>query len=189
MDGGRILLLNFCRPNLSVIVVSPSGLGLVLTLCALLLAGCSHRSNTTAEIDNPAPAFDVELTTGQRINLDSLRGAPFVLNFWATTCGPCRRELPMLDEAALEHADDGLTVIAVNVGEPLGVIDDFVQELSIGLPVALDARGQMVASYEVVVLPMTFFVDSDGILRYRALGQPRPKQLEHGLEQILGSSG
>ncbi|MDA1258165.1 MAG: TlpA disulfide reductase family protein [Chloroflexi bacterium] len=158
---------------------------LSLIAILMLMTACSGGSASAPVIDSPAPEFELGLTTGETVSLEQLRGNPVILSFWATTCAPCRRELPVLDELAIEHADDGLTVLAINTGEPRRLIDEFVAELSLGLPVALDDRGAMTRMYEVVILPMTYFIDRDGVLRYRVIGQPRSSQLEHGLEAIM----
>ena len=168
-----------------------SRLGLWLVASLILLAFVvACRFEDTVDSGSPAigetaPGFEVDMLNGDAVTLSELRGRPVVLNFWATTCAPCRRELPTLERVASEHVDDGLQVLAVNTGESAAAIDGFLSELSIELPVAIDKNGELVALYEVMVLPMTYFIDRDGVLRYRSVGEPKQKQLDYGLDEIL----
>ena len=88
-----------------------------------------------------------------------------MVNFWATWCGPCRAEMPEFQRAAVDNADD-LVVIGINntANDTPELVGDFVQELGLTFPIVLDETGQVAETYRVLGLPMTVFVDRNGIV-------------------------
>ncbi len=117
---------------------------------------------TTAEaaVGQPAPNFAFALSEGQGTTLAALQGRTVVINFWATWCAPCRREMP--EFVALSQEDPEVVVLAVNVEEPLEVVRPFAQEFGLPFPVVLDPSGMVRRAYGVRGLPVTVFVGSDG---------------------------
>jgi cytochrome c biogenesis protein CcmG, thiol:disulfide interchange protein DsbE len=118
-----------------------------------------------AAIGEEAPNFAFVMADGQGMELADLQGRPVVLNFWASWCGPCRLEMPELVE--LHEADPDLVVLAINVREELAVAEPFAEEFNMTMPVVLDKEGQLQRMYAVMGLPVTIFIDSDGILDSR----------------------
>lgn len=134
------------------------------------------EKNATDE--SPAPragraAPDFRLTTldGGTIRLSDLQGKPVVVNFWATWCGPCRKEFPEFIQAADEFKEQGLTIIGVNVQEPRDKVAAFVDEFGANFTIALDTNGQVVNAYRVTGLPTTIFIDRQGVVKSVYLGQ------------------
>jgi thiol-disulfide isomerase/thioredoxin len=134
-----------------------------------------------------APGFEGELLSGGSIGLEELRGQPVIVNFWATTCAPCIREMPALAGTADDHADDGLVVLGVNYGESVAQIERFIDgfEVELGFPIMLDNRGEIGRLFKVVVFPTTYFIDRDGVIQYRRLGELGERHLEEGLARIM----
>lgn len=95
----------------------------------------------------------------------------------------------MLQQIAQDHSEENLTVLAVNTGESEDAIRDFLDEISVDLPVLVDQNAKLMNRFEVLFLPMTYFIDGDWILRYRTVGEPNEKQLDHGLSAILADRG
>ena len=163
---------------------------ILLTLCCLLFtfaAACSDSPPTPTlgpVVGNVAPPFETALLTGDTISLDELRGNGVIVNFWATWCAPCIRELPLLNKVAREHSADGLTVLAINMGEAEDTIVEFLDEFDLGFPVALDRQGEIAGSYGVLGLPMSFFIDRKGVVRYRRIGELMVDHVTRGLERI-----
>jgi thiol-disulfide isomerase/thioredoxin len=119
------------------------------------------------------------------IKLDELKGKGVLLNFWSTWCAPCVRELPLLDSVARENAAEGLVVVAMNMGESEEEILGFLEEFELGFPVALDTRGAVARLYAVPGLPMSFFIDRSGVIRYRRIGELKEEHIARGLGRIL----
>ncbi|MBI4504493.1 MAG: TlpA family protein disulfide reductase [Chloroflexi bacterium] len=134
----------------------------------------------------PAPAFALSGLDGRRVDLADYRGRPVIINFWATWCVPCRKEMPDLEAAARQHREHGLIVLAVNVQEEPERVRAFLDELRLRelLPL-LDTNATVVARYQVVSLPTTYLVDRRGQLRDRHVGQLDAGDLARRLERIL----
>lgn len=110
----------------------------------------------------PLSAFDL---AGRWIALDTLRGRPIILNFWASWCAPCLREMPLLESAVRQHPE--LTVIGINANEPMADALSAVNRLAVTYPIIPDHDGRWLYVYQVRTLPVTLFVDRDGIVRHR----------------------
>jgi cytochrome c biogenesis protein CcmG/thiol:disulfide interchange protein DsbE len=112
------------------------------------------------QIGDIPPDFAIVLEDGRHTSLRALYGQPVVINFWATWCGPCRREMPELMRAADEDPD--LVMLAVNVQEPVSTVEPFAAEFRMNSPIPLDPQGLLQDVYGVRGLPTTFFVAKDG---------------------------
>ena len=128
----------------------------------------------TAEIGAAAPDFELETMDGGRFRLSDWRGHAVVLNFWASWCGPCRREVPALVRAQAEHARAGLIVVGVNIEESREPARDFAEEFGINYAVAMDFDGSVFRAYGgggPAGPPRSFFVDPDGTISLIYAGQ------------------
>lgn len=127
---------------------------------------------TSILIGRTAPNFELETLEGETLRLSSLRGRLVFLNFWATWCEPCRRELPALQTFTEQQAGDGPLVLAINNGETAEQINPFLAENGVsGLTVLLDSGFAVEHQYEVDFFPSTFVVDAGGIVREMHLGE------------------
>lgn len=152
-----------------------------------LLARPSVASDAGARVDGRlAPSFALPDPDGRRVALSDFRGRPVVVNFWATWCVPCRKEMPDLDAAALTHRERGLVIVAINVQEEPSQVRAFFEDLSLRhlIPV-LDFNAKTVTSYEVFVLPTTYFIDRAGVIRNVHRGQLDADALAQRLNLIL----
>ena len=111
-----------------------------------------------------APDFLLETLGGEELRFSDLRGSPVVVNLWATWCSPCRKEMPQLVEAYARYRDDGLEVVALNVQESASIIQPFVDDFGIDFTVALDKNGRVSDAYRILGLPVTYFIDREGVI-------------------------
>ena len=119
-----------------------------------------------AEEGKLAPDFLLAPLDGGEFRLSDLRGKAVVLNFWATWCIPCRREIPQLVAVYEQFRDDGLLVVAVNVQEDRGTIRRYADDFGMEFPIPIDRRGDVAQKYRAAPpLPKTYFVDGDGVVR------------------------
>jgi len=139
-------------------------------------------------VGEPAPPLVVRQLGGGTIDLASLRGRPVWVTFMATWCPSCREELPRMALAAARHARDGLVVLAVDVGEEAGTVAAYFSELGVTLPVGLDPDGAAMERWRVLALPVHFWIDAEGIVRFGALGGVGPDVFAEGLATILPGS-
>jgi len=119
-----------------------------------------------------APSLKLPDLDGKAHDLAALRGKVVVVNFWATWCPPCRREMPSLERLRQRLADKGLAVVAVDVGEDTDSVFSFTGQLepAPGFPLLLDKDSAAMQGWRVKGLPTTFVVDAQGRVTHRAVG-------------------
>lgn len=141
----------------------------------------------SAVIDKPAPDFELENMAGGKVKLSNLKGKLVVINFWATWCGPCVREMPMLQEYQDLYPDE-LIILGIDMQESRETVQDFLDKFNLTYTILLDFTGKVGQMYQVFALPNTLFVDKDGILRYHHIGYMSEAQFDGYLKSLgLGS--
>ena len=182
--------------------VRRSRLGLVLLLGLPLLGSggavtaadlpaLSHRFTTLPE-PVTAPPLRLEDLDGRRHDLTELRGRPVIVNFWATWCPPCRREMPSLERLYQQWRERGLAVLAVDVGEDLETVFAFTGQLDPppSFPLLLDPEGATLEAWGVKGLPTSFLIDAQSRVVGRAIGGTefdQPAILEHLAPYLSGA--
>ncbi len=121
-----------------------------------------------------APDFTLDALRGEKVTLSHLRGKIVVVNFWATWCLPCRKETPALEKAYEQYKDAGLVILGVNLTDQdsASEVESFVQEFKLTYPILLDRDGSISYLYQIEGLPMTFFINREGIIRTVVVGGP-----------------
>ena len=120
-------------------------------------------------VGGPAPTFKLEALDGQVINMADLKGQFVVLNFWSTWCVPCIKEMPEFQKAH-ESLNPKVKIIGINLGESKEKIEEFVQNNRLSFLILLDSYGNVSQEYEVIHLPVTYFITPDGIIRDKIFG-------------------
>jgi Thiol-disulfide isomerase and thioredoxins len=135
---------------------------------ALLVLGLLLSAAATAglRVGAPAPPLTLHTLNGKAIPLSSLRGDVVILTFWATWCGPCQQELPLLSRYARAHADQGLRVLAFSLDDPSNLPE--VQQMAAKMPFPVGLLGSAYAGGygRVWRLPVSFVIDRQGRLVY-----------------------
>ena len=154
--------------------------------------GAGGRINTVGTFirfaNRAAPDFTLpDLRGGKDIALADLRGQVVIVNFWGSWCPPCREEAPVLAAFAREYADDGVTVIGIDVWEKdWNDGRAFLEEFRVDYPNVYDARGRVTIDYGVSGVPETFFIGPDGQLLGKYTG---PLESADQLLSILAELG
>jgi len=112
-----------------------------------------------------APDFLLERLDGGELRLSDLRGQPVVVNFWATWCVPCRKEMPQLVRAYDRYKDEGLVIVGVNLQEGKDTARPFAEDFGMDFPIGIDVDGEVGDTYRLLGLPTTFFIDREGVIR------------------------
>lgn len=118
-----------------------------------------------------APDFDLADAGGQPHRNADYLGRPLIVNFWATWCPPCRAEMPALQRAWEALRDEGVGLIAINVGEDAETVEAFLAEHPVDFPLPLDPDMRASQRWPMRGLPTTFVVDGSGRLVYQAAGE------------------
>jgi len=117
-----------------------------------------------------AGGFSLKNVAGKEISLDDYKGKFVLLNFWATWCAPCRKEMPAMSNLHNEFGGEGLEVIGVHVGPSLAGIKKFLEAVPVSFTILID-KNMGLASWGVQGLPTTFLINPEGKLVYKAVGE------------------
>jgi len=119
-----------------------------------------------------APDFFLEDMDGKKRHLSDLRGKVVLVNFWATWCPPCRREMPSIERLSQALKGRDFEILAVNVAEDIDMVNSFTSTLDMEptFPIVFDKDSSVLKSWPVMGLPTTFVLDKNGRIVYRAVG-------------------
>jgi peroxiredoxin len=162
-----------------------------IVIVALVLAGCGGRTDATGnavgvQAGQSLPNAEFVTFAGEKINLHDLRGRPVVLNFWATWCGPCKVEIPMLQAAYNATDRTGFQLLAVTE-ESERVVREFIAAEAMSFPVLFDVGGRASSRYQVQAIPTTFFIDANGVVAVRHTGVLTATMIDAYLAQIMAA--
>ena len=137
------------RKNIAVIVAA-------LTLSLPALAGTAT---------GPAPAFTLAARSGQDVSLAQYRGQVVMINFWASWCGPCRQEMPLLESIYKKYNKMGFTMLGVNVEPDSNAANEWLKATPVSFPILYDRDSKVSKLYDVAGMPSTVIIDRSGKLR------------------------
>jgi peroxiredoxin len=138
-------------------------------LAPLLLTAAPAPSGAVAG-NAAAPDFTLPSSAGTNLRLREQRGQVVMLNFWATWCGPCRREMPQLNRLYGKYKPAGFLLLGVNVDEDPANARGLATKLGVQFPVLFDAKQSVSRLYDLSTMPSTVIIDRDGRVRYVHLG-------------------
>ena len=154
------------------------------TIIALVFSAFAASSLASSGMEGQkAPDFALKSSTGENLRLSEYRGDVVMINFWATWCGPCRQEMPLLDELYNRYQRVGFNLLGVNIDDDSGRAMQMAEELGIDFPVLFDASKEVSRLYEVEAMPVTVLVDREGTVRYVHHGY-KPGYEDKYLDQI-----
>jgi peroxiredoxin len=157
----------------------------LLLAAVWLLAGCEGVPPAVRNGD-PAPVFELQPLGGAQVRFpDDYRGQVVAIRFWADWCPYCRDEMVDIEPVYRKYRDQGLRVLAINVRQSDAVAAAFVQQLGISYAVLLDLEGSVARAYGVLGLPTTFFIDRQGTLRARILGESTAEAFDGIVAELL----
>ena len=173
--------------RISILVV---GSLFILGLIGLLAWGLSNRSSITGlsgitRVDQPAPNFQLELLSDGAITLSEQRNKVVVINFWSSTCPPCRTEARDLETAWQAYRDRDVLFIGANIQDSHEPARRFLDEFGVTYPNGLDEGGRISIDYGVVGIPVTFVVDSEGTVARRWVGEIDIDRLTTWIDELL----
>ena len=162
---------------------------LCLLVAALTIASATPASAMAAGDEKPA-SLTLKDLQGNKAKLSQWRGKIVVLNLWATWCGPCNVEMPLLVKAAQSYAGKNVVVVGVSVDDEQSQkkIPDFLASHQISYPILVGATDDDMKHLHLGgSVPSTAFIDADGVIRARIEGQIRPGELEERIDWLLSN--
>ena len=135
---------------------------------ALAVLACASANAVT--VADHAPDFTLKSLAGNNLRLQEYRGQVVLINFWASWCGPCRQEMPLLDRLHHRYEDTGFAVLGVNVEGETGPAQEIVDKTKVTFPILIDDGQKVSQMYDLKAMPSTVVVDRDGVIRYIHLG-------------------
>jgi peroxiredoxin len=133
-----------------------------------------------------APDFELRALDQTMVALSAYRGRIVFLNFWATWCVPCERELPAFQDFMRDQTgDDSPLVLAVNIGEPFDQVDPWLRGRGLGdIPVLLDVYFDTADLYGIGPIPVTFVLDENGVIRHTKFGEMTREEMDAYIEAV-----
>jgi thiol-disulfide isomerase/thioredoxin len=147
-------------------------------LLATILAAVPALAGPT-----PAPAFRLDSMAGKPVSLDQYKGQVVMINFWASWCGPCRTEMPLLDKLHAKYKPMGFTMIGVNVEPDPSLAAKWLASTPVTFPILFDTKSEVSKLYAVAGMPSTVIIDRKGNLRWLHRGYKAGDENEY-LNQI-----
>ncbi len=154
-----------------------------LVLSGLVALAAVSASAALDLVGRPAPDFALKSASGENLRLSEYRGDVVMINFWATWCGPCRQEMPLLDALYTRYQRVGFQLLGVNIDDDSGKAMGMVEELGVSFPVLFDAQKSVSRQYQVEAMPVTVIVDRNGTVRHIHQGY-KPGYEEQYLTEI-----
>ncbi|WP_338470136.1 thiol-disulfide oxidoreductase ResA [Niallia sp. XMNu-256] len=157
---------------------------LVLAVGYSLYANLTKDEVHKVEIGKKAPDFALVDLNGEKHQLSDYEGQGVFLNFWATWCKPCEKEFPYINNQYKHFKDKGVQVIAVDVGETEFAVRQFVDRHELTFPVVIDKKEEVMTTYGVNPLPITFLIDKNGTVVKSHLGELTEEMVHNYMKQI-----
>ena len=137
----------------------------------------------SALLNQPAPDFELKTLEGEKVRLADLRGHPVLLSFWASWCGPCRRELPGLEKIYEEYKDRGLVILGIN-DEGKGPARKYSEKEGLGFQTLDDSSSKAHRLYKVHAIPTVFVIDKNGKIAVFMKGSREPEKIKSALASV-----
>jgi peroxiredoxin len=158
-------------------------LKLIPWLRASALAATLAVSSLVGASASIAPNFALPSRAGEMVSLDNLKGQVVMINFWASWCGPCRTEMPLLEQMYKRYSPLGFTLLGVNVEADTKAAEKWLAATPVSFPVLFDKESKVSKMYDVNAMPSTVFIDRKGNVRYLHRGYKSGDESEY-LNQI-----
>jgi peroxiredoxin len=151
--------------------------------CLTALAVAPVLAGPSLQTGAPAPAFELNSNSGKPVSLADLKGQIVLVNFWASWCGPCRQEMPILEQLNHQYHNKGVALIGVNVEPDSAAATAWLKATPVTFPILYDVDSKVSKLYEVQGMPNTVILDRKGVVRYIHRGYSPGAENEY-LDQI-----
>jgi thiol-disulfide isomerase/thioredoxin len=139
-------------------------------LCLFLGWNVVHAQELKPYAATGTPPLKLKDLQGKAHDLSAYRGQVVMVQFWATYCAPCIKEMPSMQRMQAKLAGKPFKILAVNMGESEAEVGAFLKRVNVDFTILMDAEGEALAAWKVFVAPSTFIVDPEGRIRYTLQG-------------------
>jgi len=147
--------------------------------------GGAERSAIPVQVEFPAPKLKLKDLQGREVSLEDHLGQVVLVNNWATWCPPCKAEMPILQAYYESHQDQGFTIVAIEAGDPLFEVKDFVSRTGLTFPIWTDPSSQSLIAFRNQSLPNSYLIDRTGVVRLAWTGAISRNILEQYVTPIV----
>ncbi|MDQ0220495.1 redoxin domain-containing protein [Peribacillus cavernae] len=163
---------------------------LIVLLTVAIVQSMDHEEKEVSndnlgglKVGAKAPDFELKTLSGEKVSLSDYEGKKVMINFWATWCPPCKKEMPEMEKFHQKAGSD-VVILAVNI-DPENDVKGFVDEKGVTFPILLDQEEDLVnEQYQVMAMPTTFFVDKEGVIKNKFVGGMTLTQMESHMNKI-----
>lgn len=158
---------------------------IISLLLAFCLSACSDKA-PNINLGQGAPGFEAPALSGRTVKFPSeFAGKVLVVRFWADWCRYCEGEMRAIETVYQRQHTRGLEVLAINVGQDRASVESFGRKLGVSYPLLLDEAAGIAKRYGVVGLPTTFFIDGQGVIRGKIVGEADAASFERQAKELL----
>ncbi|MCK1998336.1 thiol-disulfide oxidoreductase ResA [Psychrobacillus psychrodurans] len=150
-----------------------------------IYSNLSKGKNEVLQVGDAAPDFVLVDMNEEKHQLSDYKGQGVFLNFWGTWCKPCEREFPLMDKQYQEVKDQGLQILAVNIGESDFVVQKYIDRKGLTFPVLIDDNKSVMETYNINPLPTTILINPEGKIEKIITGEMSEESIKRYMEQIM----
>lgn len=158
---------------------------LVVAIVFTIYSNLTKEKTAVLQVGDNAPDFALIDMNGEKHQLSDYKGQGVFLNFWGTWCKPCEREFPLMDKHYQDYKDQGLQILAVNIGESDFAVQKYVDRKGLTFPVLIDANKSVMETYNINPLPTTMLVNPEGKIEKIITGEMSDEAIKGNMEQIM----
>lgn len=152
-----------------------------------IYSNLTKEKTAVLQVGDEAPDFVLVDMNGEKHQLSDYKGQGVFLNFWGTWCKPCEREFPLIDKQFQQLKDEGLQILAVNIGESDFIVQKFINRKGLTFPVLIDNHKSVMETYNINPLPTTFLINPEGKIENIITGEMNEETIKKYMEQIMPS--
>ena len=158
---------------------------MVVAIVFTIYTNLTKDRTALIQVGDDAPDFALVDMNGEKHQLSDYKGKGVFLNFWGTWCKPCEREFPLMDKQYQVYKDQGLEILAVNIGESDFAVQKFIDRKGLTFPVLIDDKKSVMETYKINPLPTTLLINPNGKIEKVITGEMSEAMIKDYMEQIL----
>ncbi|QUG40401.1 thiol-disulfide oxidoreductase ResA [Psychrobacillus sp. INOP01] len=158
---------------------------MVVAIVFTIYTNLTKERTALLQVGDDAPDFALVDMNGEKHQLSDYKGQGVFLNFWGTWCKPCEREFPLMDKQYQEYKDQGLEILAVNIGESDFAVQKFIDRKGLTFPVLIDDNKSVMETYKINPLPTTLLINPEGKIEKVITGEMSEEMIKEYMEQII----